>query len=116
MENSRYFHTFIHYNSITHNEILVHVDPGNEKLALLSPIQYNNITLNVILVHVDPGNGKLTLLSHIHHNNVILIHVDPENGKLELLSTFIHYNNTQRITRSCRSRKWKTHVTSTHAL
>ena len=48
MENSRYFHTLIHYNNITHNVILVHVDLGNEKLALISPIHYNNVTHNVI--------------------------------------------------------------------
>ena len=52
MKNSRYFHTFIHYNNVTHNVILVHVDLGNGKLVLLSHIHYNNVTHNVILVHV----------------------------------------------------------------
>ena len=67
LENSHYFQRF---QQLQHTKLVLIVDPGTGKLALLSTLSVHNNTKLVFVV--DPGIGKLALLStlSVHHNTL----------------------------------------------
>ena len=104
------FYTFI---TLQHTPLLVHVDPGNGKLTLLSTLSssYNTHT-TTCSCRSRKRKTHFTFYTFITlQHTPLLVHVDPGNGKLTLLSTLSSPYNTHTATCSCGSRKRKTHFT-----